>query len=197
MKLTCPITGSELTYLGVPDKDCRDAAHHYVSSSDNNIHYTRHPFQWNIFGLNPERPVDNIQMWGPNGRMPREEYTEKYKQACALAKELNLKLHGKYVRYFRLEEDNTWTPLVYVTGKFAPADTSKEMLDKLDEEDQLHYERSREAYLRNPDNNFPIAMRVQPTTVASNIVSVQPMASPSGLVFYIDPLEPPYREPEL
>ena len=185
--IRCPITGSDLLYAG-HDEDCRDASHYYVSAANPNIFFWRHPFQWDIFHLDPERPFDLIQVWSKKGRMPEEEYKAEYEKAKPVSNAL--KLYGRYKRCYRLADDGTWTALVRVAYGFAPAETSLEMLDRLEDEDRLDYERRKAEFIADPEKHAGFLFRVQPSTVATELVSVQPMSAPNGTLFFLDVMEP-------
>jgi hypothetical protein len=180
--MTCPVTGSELLHAG-HDEGVLDGCHYYVSSSDNNVFFSRHPFQWNIFRLDPERPFDVIHVYTPDGKMSEADYKVAYERAKPVSE--SLKLHGKYTRYFRLEDDGRWTALVHVANKYIPAETPIEEIVRLIEEYDAEYERRKAEYLANPESG-PFIFRVVSTGIATELVNVKPMSPPTGLLAYID-----------
>ena len=73
--LICPITGSILMDDG-SDPHVMDSDHFYFASSDKNVKFARHPFQWNLFRLVEYRHVGErgIRYFQLNSDNTWEEY---------------------------------------------------------------------------------------------------------------------------
>lgn len=179
--IQCPMGAGFLVLQKNDGEQERDRSLYYISSGNPLYAYSRSPFQWNVFVLDKERPFDLLDR-----RLSKEEFLAEYKKAEAQS--YQLELHGRFKRYFRLEEDGSWTPLIFVANQYRPADTPLDEINRLIKEYDEEYERRKQQYLSDPEKYGPFAFRCEPKTISIEKVQVQPMSPPSGILHYIDPI---------
>jgi hypothetical protein len=177
--IQCPMGAGFLVLQKDDGEQERDRSLYYVSSENPLYAYSRSPFKWNVFVLDKERPFDLLDR-----RLPREEFAAEYKKAEPQSKQLQL--HGRFKRYFRLEEDGSWTSLIFVANEYRPADIPLDEIIRLIKEYDEEYERRKQQYLSDPEKYGPFAFRLESKTISLEKVQVQPMSPPSGILLYID-----------
>ena len=146
----CPITNVPLMRLP-HDMSVMDGDAFFYSTSNPDIKWARHPFQFNIFRL-----VDSFYHCAP-GR-----------------------------RFFKYENDGSWTEMIEneELKELVPINISLEEIEEL-----LDKKKRRWIEQSTPSEysiNLPLAKQVFPTLEHSEIVTVQPMSSPQGLINYMD-----------
>ena len=164
-ELKCPVTGKNL-WAEPTEIEVRDPSHFYFAEDHPEHRYERHPFSWNLFR----------------------------------------KIHGgtrtmgsKALAYYRLEEDNTWTEMYYPKGldKLVPKNTSQREIDLLIEIQELKRKNSELEYGKRISKGEPLlpkAMKVSAKTISSDLVPVQPMSEPKGLLTVLDTRYDGYKE---
>jgi hypothetical protein len=96
-------------------------------------------------------------------------------------------MHSKELRYFRLNDDNSWTEM-----KEAPHTNSVFPIDDFSPEweaacqeglENLRKRKEREAYWEKHPNEDP---RIKSQLVSTELIEVKPMSAPTGILFYFD-----------
>lgn len=156
--LKCPISGDTLWAEPV-ERHVMDPSHFYYAENHKQYRYERHPFSWRLF----RRVYGGTRIMG-----------------------------SKALQYFRLNEDDySWTELLKIEGlnELVEVGTSEKEIKRLIKEQKKKQKLADKEYKRRLASGepvFPMLMAVQPKSIAMELVSVKPIAEPSGLANIID-----------
>lgn len=156
-RLRCPISGDILIAEPVV-RHVRDSSHFYYAENHKEYRYERHPFSWNLFR----------RVYGGTRKMG-----------------------SKALQYFRLNDDDSWTEMIQPEGfdDLVEIGTSEKEIKKLIKEQKKKKKQAEKDYqerLANGLPTLPIAIKFEPKSIAMELVSVHPMAEPTGLLETID-----------